>query len=62
MKFLQIAVFQSKYTALKSESAISFSYKSAVYLDEIDLWLDPHRPKPFALVSHAHADHVAAHK
>lgn len=30
-------------------------------LDEIDLWLDPHRPRPFAFVSHAHADHFAPH-
>lgn len=26
------------------------------------MWLDPHRPKPFAFVSHGHADHFARHK
>lgn len=32
------------------------------FLPELDLWLDPHRPRPFAFVSHAHADHFAAHQ
>ncbi len=27
----------------------------------LDLWLDPHRPRDFAFVSHAHSDHFAAH-
>ncbi len=27
-----------------------------------DLWLDPHRPRPFAFVSHAHADHARPHQ
>jgi DNA ligase-1 len=27
-----------------------------------DLWLDPHRPRDFAFLSHAHADHFAAHR
>lgn len=27
----------------------------------LDLWLDPHRPRGFAFVSHAHSDHFAAH-
>jgi DNA ligase 1 len=26
------------------------------------LWLDPHRPRDFAFVSHAHADHFAPHQ
>ncbi|MEM1444038.1 MAG: MBL fold metallo-hydrolase, partial [Verrucomicrobiota bacterium] len=26
-----------------------------------ELWLDPHRPREFAFVSHAHADHFAPH-
>lgn len=26
------------------------------------MWLDPHRPKPFAFISHGHADHFARHK
>lgn len=28
---------------------------------EAGLWLDPHRPRDFAFVSHAHADHFAPH-
>lgn len=31
-------------------------------LSEVGLWLDPHRPREFAFLSHAHADHVAAHR
>jgi DNA ligase-1 len=27
-----------------------------------ELWLDPHRPRDFAFLSHAHADHFAAHR
>ncbi|MDF1657720.1 MAG: ATP-dependent DNA ligase [Verrucomicrobiales bacterium] len=30
-------------------------------LPELGLWLDPHRPRDFAFVSHAHADHFAPH-
>lgn len=30
-----------------------------LHLSELDLWLDPRRPKPWAFISHAHADHVA---
>ena len=26
------------------------------------LWLDPHRPRDFAFLSHAHADHFAPHR
>lgn len=29
---------------------------------EAGLWLDPHRPRDFAFVSHAHADHFAPHQ
>lgn len=29
---------------------------------EAGLWLDPHRPRDFAFVSHAHADHFAPHR
>ncbi len=28
---------------------------------DLDLWLDPHRSRDFAFVSHAHADHFAPH-
>lgn len=30
-------------------------------LPDPGLWLDPHRPREFAFVSHAHADHFAPH-
>lgn len=33
-----------------------------IYLPEIDLWLDPHRPEENAFVSHAHADHIGKHQ
>ncbi len=36
-------------------------WESGVYLPEQRLWLDPRRPKPRAVISHAHSDHVAAH-
>ena len=36
--------------------------ENGLYLPEADLWLDPHRPRPFAFVSHAHADHFARHE
>ncbi len=32
-----------------------------IYLPGAELWLDPSRRKPFAFVSHAHADHYARH-
>ncbi len=31
------------------------------FLPEAELWLDPHRPRDIAFVSHAHADHFATH-
>lgn len=36
-------------------------YRGGLYLPECKLWLDPRRRKPFAVVSHAHGDHVANH-
>ena len=36
-------------------------WESGVYLPEQGLWLDPKRPRPRAVISHAHSDHVAAH-
>lgn len=36
-------------------------WESGVYLPEQRLWLDPRRPRPRAVISHAHSDHVAAH-
>ena len=35
---------------------------SGLYLPEPNLWLDPHTARPFAVITHAHADHVAAHE
>jgi putative mRNA 3-end processing factor len=36
-------------------------WDSGVYLPEQQLWLDPRKPRPRAVISHAHTDHVAAH-
>jgi hypothetical protein len=36
-------------------------WDSGVYLPEQQLWLDPRRPRPRAVISHAHSDHVAPH-
>ena len=40
---------------------INVRYERGVFLPEQDLWLDPWDAKPFAFVSHAHSDHIAAH-
>lgn len=37
-------------------------WDSGVYLPEQELWLDPRHPRPRAVISHAHSDHVAAHE
>ena len=37
-------------------------YERGVYLPNEDIWLDPWDAKPFAFVSHAHSDHIAAHE
>jgi Cft2 family RNA processing exonuclease len=37
------------------------SYRNGVFLPDSNLWLDPHHAVPFAVVSHAHADHMKAH-
>lgn len=37
-------------------------YQRGIYLPEIDLWLDPQIPRPVAVVSHAHADHIQSHE
>ena len=44
-----------------TRNPIEVVYDGGIYLPEVDLWLDAHRRKPRAFVSHAHADHVAAH-
>jgi hypothetical protein len=36
-------------------------WESGVYLPEQRLWLDPKQPRPRAVISHAHSDHVADH-
>jgi hypothetical protein len=36
-------------------------WDSGVFLPEQGLWLDPRQPRPRAVISHAHSDHVAAH-
>lgn len=40
---------------------IPVRYEQGLYLPSLDLWLDPHQPKPRAFVSHAHSDHFAPH-
>ena len=37
-------------------------YRGGVHLTTIDLWLDPHGRREWAFISHAHSDHIAAHK
>jgi DNA ligase-1 len=34
----------------------------SIYLPQIDLWLDAHRPADTSFVSHAHFDHLAKHR
>lgn len=41
---------------------IEVSFQRGLYLPEPDLWLDPWDAKPWAFVSHAHADHFARHE
>jgi DNA ligase-1 len=40
---------------------IEVRYQRGLHLPELDLWLDPWDAKPWAFVSHAHADHFARH-
>jgi len=37
-------------------------YRGGLLLPECNLWLDPAKRKPFAVVSHAHGDHVRRHE
>ncbi len=41
---------------------IRVQYERGVYLPDENIWLDPWNAKPFAFVSHAHSDHIAAHE
>ena len=47
-------------------SALAFQYHfGGVYLPRLGLWLDPHEPQTGAdkvFVSHAHSDHIGAHR
>ena len=36
--------------------------RGGLFLPSCGLWMDAHRPKPFAVVSHAHSDHTAPHQ
>ena len=40
---------------------INVQYERGIYLPKENIWLDPWDRKPFAFVSHAHSDHIAAH-
>ena len=37
-------------------------FDRGIYLPSLDLWLDSKRKQPIGYISHAHADHTAAHK
>ena len=37
-------------------------YRNGIHLPQIDWWLDAHRPVDRSIVSHAHFDHIAAHR
>lgn len=41
---------------------MDITHQGGLYIPAHDLWLDPHRAKPFAFVSHAHSDHTARHR
>ncbi|WP_265595357.1 ATP-dependent DNA ligase [Verrucomicrobium sp. BvORR106] len=45
-----------------SPRPIALQHTGGIYLPELDLWLDPHRPVGRAFVSHAHSDHFARHE
>jgi DNA ligase-1 len=41
---------------------IAVQFTRGVFLPNENIWLDPFDAKPFAFVSHAHSDHIAAHE
>jgi DNA ligase-1 len=41
---------------------IEVLYDRGVHLPAEGLWLDPHGPREFAFISHAHSDHTARHR
>src|SRR4051812_48475753 len=46
---------------LRSTGMVDVRYHRGLLLAAQKLWLDPWDEKPFAFVSHAHSDHIAAH-
>jgi DNA ligase-1 len=38
------------------------TYRGAVHVPHLDLWLDPPTPQGFSFVSHAHSDHIGKHR
>ena len=48
--------------ASKVPRLITILHQRGLHLPEHELWLDPHRGKPLAFVSHAHSDHIARHR
>lgn len=36
-------------------------YGGGLYLPHLDLWLDARDPKPLAVITHAHSDHIGTH-
>jgi Cft2 family RNA processing exonuclease len=40
---------------------MNLAYERGIYLPAIDLWLDAQAPRPVAVVSHAHSDHIQTH-
>ncbi len=55
-----ISPFASRRRTLFS-CVINVRYERGILLPDQNLWLDPWDAKPFAFVSHAHSDHIAAH-
>ncbi len=51
-----------QYLGIVSCRLIEVRYQRGLHLPELDLWLDPRIAKPYAFVSHAHADHFARHE
>jgi DNA ligase-1 len=41
---------------------IEVRYEQGVHLPAEGLWLDPHGPREFAFISHAHSDHTGRHR
>ncbi|HZQ35453.1 MAG TPA: MBL fold metallo-hydrolase [Dehalococcoidia bacterium] len=41
---------------------MNYALGDGVHFPATGLWLDPHQPRPLAVVSHAHSDHVCRHR